>query len=90
MQLRATGQLDETKRRVVCEPFSRDVRGASTNNSDLVLAQKFALAVAEMSAQNKTLLMPSVCGSSVSQIPFSKVETDNTVSPEDEKLSNRL
>ena len=89
-QLRQTGRLDERVRRVVCEPFSRDIRGASVNNSDLVLSQKFALLVAELAAQGKSHLMPTVAGGATGSIPFSKVVTDNTVSLEDEKLANRL
>ena len=60
-------------RRVVCEPFSRDIRGVSVNNSDLVLSQKFALLVAELAAQGKSHLMPTVCGGGTGSIPFAKV-----------------
>jgi 6-phosphofructokinase len=89
-QLRQTGRLDEKQRRVVCEPFSRDIRGVSVNNSDLVLSQKFALLVAELAAEGKSHLMPTVLGSGSGSIPFSRVVTDNTVSVEDERLANRL
>lgn len=89
-QLRQTGQLDEKKRRVVCEPFSRDIRGASTNNSDLVLSQKFAFLTAQLAAQGKSHLMPTVRSGQTGSLQFSQVQTDNTVSAEDEALANRL
>ncbi len=90
LQLRQTGRLDEKVRRVVCEPFSRDIRGVSVNNSDMVLSQQMALLVAELATEGKSHLMPTVLGSGTGAIPFSKVVTDNTVSSEDERLANRL
>lgn len=89
-QLRQTGQLDERRRRVVCEPFSRDIRGAPVNNSDLVLSQKMALQVALLTQRGATRVMPSVMGGRTGSIAFDDVRTDNTVSAEDEQLSNRL
>lgn len=89
-QLRATGKLNEKIRRVVCEPFSRDIRGASTNNSDLVLSRKMAVLVAQFASEGKSHLMPSVCSGMTGSVPFAKVVTDNTVNAEDEKLANRL
>ncbi len=89
-QLRATGRMDERLRRVVCEPFSRDIRGVSVNNSDVVLSRRFALVVAELATEGKSHLMPTVTGGGTGAIRFDKVETDNTVSPDDEKLANRL
>lgn len=89
-QLRKTGKLDEKQRRVVCEPFSRDIRGASTNNSDLVLSQKFAFATVALVLQGRSHLMPTICSGITGSLAFDKVKTDNTVSLEDELLSNRL
>ena len=89
-QLRATGELDERRRRVVCEPFSRDIRGAATNNSDVVLAQKMAMLVVKFAREGLSHVMPSVLGSRHAAINFADVETDNTVDPTEEALSNRL
>lgn len=90
LQLRQTGRLDEKMRRVVCEPFSRDIRGAPVNNSDLVLSQKFALHVAVLLGQGQSRCMPTVLGGVTGHLSFDDVRTDNTVSAEDEQLSNRL
>lgn len=89
-QLRKTGKLDEKQRRVVCEPFSRDIRGASTNNSDLVLCKKFASITVQLAMAGKSRLMATVQSGVVGELPFDQVQTDNTVSADDEKLADRL
>lgn len=89
-QLRQTGFLDEKKRRVVCEPFSRDIRGAPTNNSDLVLSRKMSSLVASAAQDGKTRLMPTVSSNSTGYCPFEKVVTDNSVDPNDVHLCCRI
>ncbi len=79
-----------TRMKVICEPFSRDIRGATPNNLDITLAQSMASKVAEMAAEGKTKLMPSVRGLIQGEIPFEEITTNNSVSIEYVKLANRL
>lgn len=89
-QLRATGKLDEQKRRVVCEPFSRDIRGAATNSTDLLLCRRMADQCARLSDKGLSHLMPTVQGGVTGSLHFDHIITDNSVDPEDERLGNML
>ena len=81
----------KTKMKIFCEPFSRDIRGATPNNMDIALAQGMAKRVAEMSAEGKSRLMPSIKGSEHgADIPFSEIQTNNSVDANLVKLANRL
>ena len=79
-----------TKMKVICEPFSRDIRGATPNNMDITLAQSMARKVAEMATEGKSRLMPSVKGLVIDEIPFDEIGTNNSVSVDFVKLANRL
>jgi 6-phosphofructokinase/FixJ family two-component response regulator len=74
-ELVATGI--KIKRRVVCEPFSRDIRGAAPNNMDISLAQRMAYHVASYLKAGTSRLMPAVQSGREYAIPFNEIETDN-------------
>jgi 6-phosphofructokinase 1 len=80
----------ETEQRVICEGFSRDLRGAQPNNLDIMLAQRMSRNLARLIAQGKNRLMPAVLSDKEYSISFDKIDTDNTVSPELASLANRL
>ena len=77
-------------RKIVCEPFSRDIRGAAPNNLDITLAQRMAYNVAVHLHEGNTRLMPSIEGAKEAVIPFSEINTENTVAPGLLKIANRL
>ena len=92
-QLQQTGCLGAKK--VVCEPFSRDIRGAAPNNLDTFLSQVMArqvvrLSMAESAAGQIKPAMPSVLSGKVASIPFDDLVTDNTVDPETLSLADNL
>lgn len=87
-ELRDTGM--EIKRRVVCEAFSRDIRGAAPNNQDITLAQRMAYNVAAYLDAGTSRLMPAVRSGREYAIPFNEIETDNMVEEDLLVLSNRL
>lgn len=74
-ELIATGL--KIKRRVVCEPFSRDIRGAAPNNMDISLAQRMAYNVASYLKAGTSRLMPAVQSGREYAIPFNEIQTDN-------------
>lgn len=76
--------------RLVCEPFSRDIRGASPNNSDIMLAQRMARRLTHLIADGKNKHMPAVLSGKEFSIPFDKITTDNSVKSELAGLANRL
>jgi len=80
----------EIKRRVVCEAFSRDIRGGAPNNQDITLAQRMAYNVAAYLAAGTSRLMPAVRSGKEFAIPFNEIETDNMVEEDLLVLSNRL
>jgi len=80
----------EIKRRVVCEPFSRDIRGAAPNNLDITLAQRMAYNVAAYMKAGTSRLMPAVRSGREYAIPFNEIQTDNMVKTDLLALSNRL
>jgi 6-phosphofructokinase len=65
------------KRKVVCEPFSRDIRGAAPNNMDISLAQRMAYNVASYLRAGTSRLMPAVLSGREYAIPFNEIATDN-------------
>ena len=87
-ELLATGI--KIKRRVVCEPFSRDIRGAAPNNQDITLAQRMAYNVAKYLKAGASRLMPAVSSGREYAIPFSEIKTDNMVEEDLLVLSDRL
>ncbi len=87
-ELLATGV--EIKRRVVCEPFSRDIRGAAPNNQDITLAQRMAYNVAQYLKAGTSRLMPAVLAGKEYAIPFNEIDTDNMVEEDLLVLSDRL
>ncbi|MDY7036882.1 MAG: 6-phosphofructokinase [Thermodesulfobacteriota bacterium] len=78
------------KRKVVCEPFSRDIRGAAPNNMDIALAQRMAYNVASYLKVGTSRLMPAVQSGREYAIPFNEIKTDNMKETDLLVLSNRL
>jgi len=87
-ELLATGI--EIKRKVVCEPFSRDIRGAAPNNMDISLAQRMAYNVAAYLKAGTSRLMPAVQSGREYAIPFNEIRTDNMKEKDLLVLSDRL
>ena len=87
-ELLATGI--EIKRKIVCEPFSRDIRGAAPNNQDITLAQRMAYNVAAYLEAGTSRLMPAVRSGKEYAIPFNQIGTDNMVEEDLLVLSDRL
>ncbi|NLD36360.1 MAG: response regulator [Desulfatiglans sp.] len=87
-------ELLETKikinKRVVCEPFSRDIRGAAPNNMDISLAQRMAYNVAAYLKAGTSRLMPAVQSGREYAIPFNQISTDNMKEEDLKGLANRL
>jgi 6-phosphofructokinase len=84
-----TNGLD-TKQRVICEPFSRDIRGAMPNNMDITLAQRMARKLCDMIIDGQAQMMPAVRGSQEFSIKFEDIRTDNSVESNLATLANRL
>lgn len=80
----------DTEQRVICEGFSRDLRGASPNNMDISLAIRMAKKLCNLVSDGKTRVMPAVRGGQVYDIPFDEIRTDNSVESELATLANRL
>ncbi len=78
------------QRKVVCEPFSRDIRGAAPNNMDISLAQRMAYNVASYLKAGTSRLMPAVQSGREYAIPFNEITTDNMKEEALMVLSNRL
>ena len=80
----------DTKQKVVCEPFSRDIRGAAPNNMDITLAQRMARRLVEMIHAGENHCMPAVQAGRETSIPFDQIRTDNSVECRLAELANRL
>jgi 6-phosphofructokinase len=80
----------KTDRRVICEPFSRDTRGAAPNNLDLMLAQRMARTLLQLIQSGETKKMPAVLSGKDYSIPFNEIRTDNSVQSALASLANRL
>lgn len=87
-ELKSTGKPLRLK--VVCEAFSRDIRGATPNSQDVSLAQRMAYNVAEYMNEGRDAVMPAIQGSQDFPLPFDVIQTDNTVQGNLVKVSNRL
>ncbi len=87
-ELKQTGKKIRAK--VVCEPFSRDIRGARPNSQDISLAQRMAYHVAEYMHEGKRRVMPAIQGCQDFPLPFEVIQTDNTVAGNLVKIANRL
>ena len=77
-------------KKVVCEPFSRDIRGAAPNNMDISLAQRMAYNVATYLKAGTSRLMPAVQSGREYAIPFNQITTDNMKEEDLMGLTNRL
>jgi len=80
----------KTDKRVVCEPFSRDIRGAAPNNLDIMLAQRMARKLTELIHHGVSRQMPAVQADREYSIPFDEIRTDNSVESGLAALANRL
>ncbi len=80
----------QTKQKIVCEGFSRDIRGANPNNMDLMLAQQMSRKLCKMVLNNETLAMPAVRSGKEYSISFDDIRTDNSVESSLASLANRL
>ncbi len=80
----------KTKNKLVCEGFSRDIRGAMPNNLDLMLAQRMARQLRKLVLEGRTDEMPAVLSGKEYSIPFNEIRTDNSVESDLAQLSNRL
>ncbi len=80
----------DTNQRVICEGFSRDIRGALPNNMDITLALRFARKLCDMIGDGETRMMPAVRAGQEYAIPFDKINTDNSVESSLPSLANRL
>ncbi len=76
--------------RVICEPFSRDIRGAQPNNMDLMLAQRMARQLAHLILNGHNREMPAVLSGKEYSIKFDDIRTDNSVTSDLSNLANRL
>ena len=77
-------------KKVVCEPYSRDIRGAAPNNMDISLAQRMAYNVAAYLKAGTSRLMPAVQSGREYAIPFNEITTDNMKEEDLMGLTNRL
>ncbi|MBI5507836.1 MAG: 6-phosphofructokinase [Deltaproteobacteria bacterium] len=76
--------------RLICEPFSRDVRGASPNNMDIMLSLRMARKIGEMVENKESRRMPAVLAEREYSIPLSEIRTDNSVESSLATLGSRL
>jgi len=80
----------DTNQRVICEGFSRDIRGASPNNMDITLALRFARKLCDLINEGENRMMPAVRAGQEYAIPFDEINTDNSVESSLPSLANRL
>lgn len=80
----------KTAQRIICENFTRDIRGAATNNMDITLAQRMARKLTELLLSKQTRMMPAVQAGHEYAIRFDQIRTDNFVESELAVLANRL
>jgi 6-phosphofructokinase len=80
----------KTDKRIICESFSRDIRGASPNNLDIMLAQSMARNLSNLIGYNRTRQMPARLSGVEYSIPFNEIRTDNSVESDLAVLANRL
>lgn len=80
----------DPKRKVVCEGFSRDVRGAAPNYLDITLAHRMARRLVELLLDGRTRMMPAILAGDEGAIEFDDIRTDNSVELALAELANRL
>jgi 6-phosphofructokinase 1 len=80
----------QTRQRIICEAFSRDIRGAKPNNMDITLAQRMARKLAELIRTGETQMMPAVLADREYAIHFDEIRTENSVDSDLAQLANRL
>jgi len=80
----------DTKQRVICEPFSRDIRGAAPNNMDIMLAHRMARKLREQILAGESRVMPAVETEREYSLSFDDINTDNSVATRLASLANRL
>ena len=80
----------DTNQRVICEGFSRDIRGASPNNMDITLALRLARKLCDLIHDGQSRMMPAVRAGQEYAIPFDEIRTDNSVESSLPSLANRL
>jgi 6-phosphofructokinase 1 len=80
----------DPKRKIVCEGFSRDVRGAAPNYRDITLSQRMARRLVALMLAGRTRVMPAITAAGESTIDFDDVRTDNSVESDLAELANRL
>jgi 6-phosphofructokinase 1 len=78
------------ERKVVCEGFSRDVRGAAPNYRDITLAQRMARRLVALLLDGRTRVMPAITAAGEGTIDFDDIRTDNSVESALAELANRL
>jgi 6-phosphofructokinase 1 len=76
--------------RIICESFSRDIRGASPNNLDIMLSQRMARTLTSLVINNHSGHMPAVLSGKEYSIPFDEIKTDNSVQSNLAVLADRL
>lgn len=79
-----------TRQKVICEPFSRDIRGAAPNNMDIMLAHRMARKLREQILAGESRVMPAVEADREYSISFDEIKTDNSVASRLASLANRL
>jgi 6-phosphofructokinase 1 len=77
-------------RKVVCEGFSRDVRGAPPNYRDITLAHRMARRLVALVLEGRTRVMPAILGGSEGAIEFDDIRTDNSVESGLAELANQI
>lgn len=80
----------DPKRKVVCEGFSRDIRGAAPNYRDITLSQRMARRLVALLSEGRTRVMPAILGATEGAIDFDDIRTDNSVESRLAQLANRL
>jgi 6-phosphofructokinase 1 len=80
----------DTNQKIVCEGFSRDIRGAVPNNMDLMLAQRMSRKLCNLIKEGNTREMPAVLSGKEYSISFDDIRTDNSVESDLASLANRL
>jgi 6-phosphofructokinase 1 len=80
----------ESRRRVICEGFSRDIRGAAPNYRDITLSQRMARQLTRLLQEGRSRVMPAILAGQEYAIPFEEIRTDNSVESGLAELANRL
>jgi 6-phosphofructokinase len=79
-----------SEHRVVCEGFSRDIRGAAPNYRDITLSQRMARQLTRLLQEGRNQVMPAILAGQEYAIPFEEIRTDNSVESGLADLANRL